>query len=133
MAPQILTDADYEHISRIIYQHSRIHLGDGKRELVSSRLGKRLRATGCETYSTYCALLSRPEGEAEINQLVDAISTNHTFFFPREKAFFVSRGNSPAGIPPQRRLSRGWVFPVLERGGIHWRGALLDRHHAGAP
>ncbi|MFM8716236.1 MAG: CheR family methyltransferase [Spartobacteria bacterium] len=87
MAPQILTDADYEHISRIIYQHSRIHLGDGKRELVSSRLGKRLRATGCETYSAYCALLSRPEGEAEINQLVDAISTNHTFFFREKKHF----------------------------------------------
>ena len=70
MALQTLTDDDYEHISRIIYQHSRIHLGDGKRELVSLRLGKRLRATVCETYSEYCALLGRLEGEAEINQLI---------------------------------------------------------------
>jgi chemotaxis protein methyltransferase CheR len=87
MALQTLTDDDYEHISRIIYQHSRIYLGDGKRELVSSRLGKRLRATGCETYSEYCALLGRIEGEVEINQLVDAISTNHTFFFRENKHF----------------------------------------------
>ena len=87
MALQTLTDDDYEHISRIIYQHSRIHLGDGKRELVSSRLGKRLRATGCETYAEYCALLGRLEGKGEINQLVDAISTNHTFFFRENKHF----------------------------------------------
>lgn len=87
MAPQTLTDNDYEQIARIIYQHSRIHLGDGKRELVSSRLGKRLRATGCETYSEYCALLGRLEGESEINHLVDAISTNHTFFFREQKHF----------------------------------------------
>lgn len=87
MALQTITDADYEHISRIIYQHSRIHLGDGKRELISSRLGKRLRATGCATYSEYCSLLGRSEGEAEINHLVDAISTNHTFFFREKKHF----------------------------------------------
>lgn len=87
MALQILTDNDYEHISRIIYRHSRIYLGDGKRELISSRLGKRLRATGCESYSEYCTLLGSLEGEAEINQLVDAISTNHTFFFREQKHF----------------------------------------------
>ena len=38
------TDSDYELIAKLVYKHSRIHLGDGKRELVSSRLGKRLRA-----------------------------------------------------------------------------------------
>mgnify|MGYP003333962981 CR=1 FL=1 len=52
-----------------------------------SRLGKRLRATGCTTYGAYCALLSGLQGAEEINNLVDAISTNHTFFFRERKHF----------------------------------------------
>jgi len=83
----VLTDSDYELIAQIVYKHSRIHLGDGKRELVSSRLGKRLRTLGCDSYTEYCGLLTRSGGGEEVAQLVDAISTNHTFFF-RERQHF---------------------------------------------
>ena len=87
MLSPVLTDNDYTRIAELIYQHSRIHLGDGKRELVASRLGKRLRATGCSSYAEYCGFLSGLEGAEEINNLVDAISTNHTFFFRERKHF----------------------------------------------
>jgi chemotaxis protein methyltransferase CheR len=82
-----LTDTDYALISKLVYKHSRIHLGDGKRELVASRLGKRLRALGCASYSDYCGILTRSGAEEELAHLVDSISTNHTFFF-REKQHF---------------------------------------------
>ena len=81
------TDSDYELIAKLVYKHSRIHLGDGKRELVSSRLGKRLRALGCSSYSEYCGILTRPGAEEELAELVDAISTNHTFFFREQQHF----------------------------------------------
>jgi chemotaxis protein methyltransferase CheR len=87
MLSPVLTEEDYTRIAQLIYEHSRIHLGEGKRELMASRLGKRLRATGCTTYAAYCALLSGLQGAEEINNLVDAISTNHTFFF-RERQHF---------------------------------------------
>lgn len=83
----VLTDTDYRRIAELVYVHSRISLGDGKRELVSSRLGKRLRLLECGSYADYCALLAGPEGAEEINHLVDAISTNHTFFFREKKHF----------------------------------------------
>jgi chemotaxis protein methyltransferase CheR len=83
----ILTDSDYDLIAQIVYKHSRIHLGTGKRELVSSRLGKRLRTLGCESYAEYCGLLTRKGGDGEVAHLLDAISTNHTFFF-RERQHF---------------------------------------------
>jgi chemotaxis protein methyltransferase CheR len=87
MVPPLLTDSDYLKIAQLVYQHSRINLGNGKRELVASRLGKRLRATGCETYADYCNFLGGGGGAEEINHLVDAISTNHTFFFREKKHF----------------------------------------------
>jgi len=87
MMSPVLTDSDYTRIAQLVYEHSRIHLGDGKRELVASRLGKRLRAIGCSTYAEYCGFLSGREGAGEINNLVDAISTNHTFFFRERKHF----------------------------------------------
>lgn len=76
-----LSDKDYEFIRELIYNETRINLGHGKRELVSARIGKRLRATGCPSYSEYCEALRRNPGNSEFYNLIDAISTNHTFFF----------------------------------------------------
>jgi chemotaxis protein methyltransferase CheR len=92
MLSPVLTDADYTRITQLVYKHSRINLGNGKRELVSSRLGKRLRLTGCSSYSEYCEFLGGASGEDEINNLVDAISTNHTFFFREKKHFEFMEG-----------------------------------------
>ena len=81
------TDSDYELITKLVYKHSRINLGEGKRELVTSRLGKRLRALGCSNYAEYCGHLTRSGSDEELAHLVDAISTNHTFFFREGQHF----------------------------------------------
>jgi chemotaxis protein methyltransferase CheR len=82
-----MRSTDYQFIRDIVYRHSRINLGPDKQELVSARLGKRLRATGRSTVEDYCALLRGPEGEEELGHLIDVISTNHTYFFREEGHF----------------------------------------------
>lgn len=82
-----MRDQEFEIIRDIVYRRSRIHLGPDKRDLVSTRLGKRLRATNSHSLGDYCRLLQSPGAEEELNNLVDVISTNHTFFF-REQAHF---------------------------------------------
>ncbi|HVU25871.1 MAG TPA: protein-glutamate O-methyltransferase CheR [Opitutus sp.] len=82
-----MRDNEFEFIRTLVYDRSRINLGPDKRELVSARLGKRLRASRLATVGEYCDLLRSPEGGDEISHLIDAISTNHTFFF-RENAHF---------------------------------------------
>ncbi len=82
-----MRDSEFEFIRSVVYERSRINLGPDKRELVSARLGKRLRATNVPSLSEYCALLRAPGAEEELGNLIDAISTNHTFFF-REQAHF---------------------------------------------
>jgi len=82
-----LTDRDYEFLCHLIYERSRIHLGPDKRVLVTSRLAKRLRHHGLDGYADYCELLRSPQGEEELQFLIDRISTNHTHFFRELKHF----------------------------------------------
>jgi chemotaxis protein methyltransferase CheR len=82
-----MRESEFDFIRNLVYERSRISLSADKRELVSARLGKRLRATNLPTVGEYCRLLQSPGAESELANLIDAISTNHTFFF-RENAHF---------------------------------------------
>ncbi len=82
-----MLERDYEFIRGLVYTHSRINLGADKKELVSARLGKRLRANNLATITDYCRLLQGPRAGEELTHLIDVISTNHTYFF-RENAHF---------------------------------------------
>jgi len=88
---------DYTFIRDLVYKASRINLGEHKKELVSARLAKRLRATGIPTYSAYIDYIRTPQGEEELVHLIDVISTNHTFFMRETEHFsFLAREILPA-------------------------------------
>ena len=71
----------YDFLRRLVYEHSRINLGNDKMELVRSRVRKRLRALGLPDFESYCRLLESADGEQELTALLDVISTNVTEFF----------------------------------------------------
>jgi chemotaxis protein methyltransferase CheR len=77
----------YDFLARLIYERSRIRLGSDKHALVAGRLGQKLRQLGLDDYWDYCQLLQSSDGEFEVGELIDLISTNHTEFF-REQAHF---------------------------------------------
>jgi chemotaxis protein methyltransferase CheR len=99
-ATDTLADADYEFLRRLVYEHSRIHLGPDKRALVSGRVAKRLRALNISSYHEYCQWLKTQADAEELTDLVDVISTNHTHFFREEKHFDWLRA---AQLPQWRR------------------------------
>src|ERR1051326_1865559 len=72
-----MRDSEFEFIRSLVYEHSRINLTPDKRELVSARLGQRLRAHGFESLTDYCRLLQSPDSADELENLIDVISTNH--------------------------------------------------------
>jgi chemotaxis protein methyltransferase CheR len=82
-----MRDSEFEFIRSLVYERSRIRLDPNKRELVSARIAKRLRANRLGSVSDYCRMLQAPEQEEERSCLIDVISTNHTFFF-RERTHF---------------------------------------------
>lgn len=100
-----LSDDDYEFLCKLIYERSRIHLGPDKRVLVTSRLAKRLRHYGLDSYGDYCDLLRSPRGAEELQFLIDRISTNHTHFFREIKHFdFLSEVVIPKWQAENRRM-----------------------------
>jgi chemotaxis protein methyltransferase CheR len=102
-----MRDSEFEFIRTLVYEHSRINLGPDKRELVNARLGKRLRATRLSTVRDYCDLLQGPQCEDELSHLIDAISTNHTFFF-REASHFEFVRNQAVPEMLQRNRTERW-------------------------
>lgn len=80
-----ITEKQFKKFSDLVYQDCGIDLHDGKQQLLQARLAKRLRRTGIKSAGEYLVVLER-DAQERINFL-DAISTNHTFFF-RENHHF---------------------------------------------
>jgi len=74
------TDQDFQHIRKLIHDYAGIALADSKRELVYSRLARRLRATGIKTFSEYLTFLQR-KNDAEWEAFTNSLTTNLTSFF----------------------------------------------------
>jgi len=103
-----MRDSDYKFIRELVYSHSRINLGPDKKELVSARLGKRLRETKITSISDYCRFLQEQESEEELSHLIDAISTNYTFFF-REIEHFDFLNKTVIPEMQARRAKEKWA------------------------
>lgn len=72
--------ADFQRISKLIYQYAGISLSPVKQDMVYSRLARRLRATGKSSFSDYLDALEKDRGE-EWERFVNSLTTNLTSFF----------------------------------------------------
>ena len=81
------TSADFSRVQSLIYKHAGISLHDGKHAMVYSRLSRRLRETGYESFDAYLDWLERHGDANEWQQFVNALTTNLTAFF-RENHHF---------------------------------------------
>ena len=75
------TERDFERVSKLIYDHAGISLSDSKQELVYSRLSRRLRATGINTFDEYLAYLDSDTSGNEWEAFTNSLTTNLTSFF----------------------------------------------------
>ncbi|UCH80374.1 MAG: protein-glutamate O-methyltransferase [Nitrospiraceae bacterium] len=83
-----LSDRDFRRLRRCIYNECGINLPDYKKTLVESRLHKRIRILKMSSLSDYCNYLFSSQGiKNELNNLIDAITTNKTDFFREPDQF----------------------------------------------
>lgn len=82
-----ITDQEFALFQRLLYKLSGINLSENKKVLLVGRLQKRLREYGLETYTQYYRLLSSGENPAEVQTMVDLMTTNETYFFREPKHF----------------------------------------------
>jgi len=78
---------EFARIRQLAYDTFGLDLRAGKETLVSARLGKQIRNSGCRSFDEYYRhVVADSTGESLVN-LIDALTTNHTSFF-RESAHF---------------------------------------------
>lgn len=82
-----ISPASFQQIRDYVYQVAGIVIGAEKTAMVTSRLWRRLEATGCADYEAYLAFLRTSAGERERSLMLDLLTTNETYFF-REQAHF---------------------------------------------
>jgi chemotaxis protein methyltransferase CheR len=93
------SNADFQFLAGLAYEHAGISLAESKRNLVYGRLSRRLRALGLTSFGQYREYL---EGDdSEIERFINSISTNHTKFF-REAHHFTHLRASVAEIFAQQ-------------------------------
>ena len=99
------TGKDFEFLRGLALKVAGISLADHKRSMVFRRLVRRVASKGFESFDQYCEYLSSLAGEAEVQQFVNALTTNKTDFF-REihhfKHFEAYLKQLPSGLASRR-------------------------------
>ncbi len=97
------TSADFERIRALIHRRAGISLSDHKRDMAYSRLARRLRALGLDSFRDYLDQLEQGNDALEWEAFTNALTTNLTAFFREAHHFpilaeFVKRRAQPVSV-----------------------------------
>lgn len=95
----VWTSADFDRVQAMIYKRAGISLHDGKHAMVYSRLSRRLRDTGYQSFRDYLTWVESTDGP-EWQEFVNALTTNLTSFFREQHHFEIFEDylkSKPAG------------------------------------
>lgn len=76
-----LTPEQFSRFRRFIYRETGIHMAEGKITLLSNRIRRRLKVHGLESFEDYYGMLMSQRPPGELEQFIDAVTTNETHFF----------------------------------------------------
>ena len=83
-----ISDRDFRRLTELIGTECGMAVVPAKRVMIETRLRKRVRALGLESFAAYCRYLDTPEGnQQEWPNVIDAVTTHKTDFF-REPSHF---------------------------------------------
>ncbi len=99
----VLRDKEFALFRDMIYRIAGITMSPAKKQLVSSRLAKRLKHHNLTSYGDYFHLISSAHGKAELQVAVDSLTTNETHFFREPKHFDFLRNR----VIPARKPGKG--------------------------
>lgn len=86
-----LQKEEFQRFKELLYGGFGIDLRHGKAELVSARLGKKIRELGFRTYSQYFDYVTAHRESTALRDMVDLLTTNHTAFFREPDHFKLFR------------------------------------------
>jgi chemotaxis protein methyltransferase CheR len=114
-APRVqITEADFLKFRDFFYRKTGIHFDENKRYFVDKRLVERIEATGAEDFRSYFIGLRFEAGGAELQQLVNAMTVNETYFFREAYQFDCLVSDMLAEVVRRKRPGsriRIWSIP----------------------
>ncbi len=122
-----MTDADFNLIREISYRKTGINLSEHKKNMIYGRLARRLRRLQLNSFKDYCALLET-DHSSEMNEFVNAITTNLTSFFRENHHFEYLRNDVlPALMRTNARTKRIRIWSIR----VFYGGRALQHCHGG--
>lgn len=96
------TNDDFDFLRKLANSRTGIVVGDDKFDMFYSRLSRRVRNLKLNNFAEYCEYLKSGEDQAELTELVNAITTNLTAFFRENHHFEYLRDHA---LPDRMRLN----------------------------
>lgn len=107
-ASAALKNDDFSFLQDLIYKKTGIVIGDHKREMIFRRLSKRMRDLNIESLDEYCQII-RSNDEKEMNNFINAVTTNLTSFFRENHHFqYIQDTFIPKFLATKERRLRIW-------------------------
>jgi chemotaxis protein methyltransferase CheR len=102
-----ISATEFTQLRDLIHNRFGINLTEQKRSLLVGRLQKLMRSLNLATFSDYYDYLKKDKTEGALGELVDLISTNHTYFNREKEHFeFFSQVALPQVIESLRKQNR---------------------------
>jgi chemotaxis protein methyltransferase CheR len=102
------SEDDFMSLRDLVKNMTGITLATSKSEMVYGRLSRRLRALNLKSFRDYRTLLSRAEGQQELAEFVNALTTNLTSFFRESHHFEYLREHLLKPLAAKPRRLRMW-------------------------
>ncbi len=82
-----LSEGTFRELRDFIYRHSGIYINDTKKYLIENRLQRRVLEKHLGSFEDYLYLIKYSGNGTELSELLDAITTNETYFFREPQHF----------------------------------------------
>ncbi len=80
-----ICDLEFNELRKVLHEMTGIKLNDGKKTMIESRLVKRLKNLGLQSFSEYCQYLCQHQEELE--KFINSMTTNKTEFYREAEHF----------------------------------------------
>lgn len=82
-----ITDEEFRQLAEYIHKYCGINLKGEKKALVNGRLQNILYRYNMQSFTEYFTYLTQKSSESEITEMIDKLTTNHTFFMREAEHF----------------------------------------------
>jgi len=100
-----ISEKEFSQIRSLVYERFGINLTEAKKSLVVGRLQKTIRSMGFDTFRQYYDYLVADTTGQALDNLINRISTNHTFFYRESTHFDLFRDRALPEVTARVRRS----------------------------